>query len=366
MQWRAGTVVDEVHRWRGAVEYVVALDGRHRDPRARPRVHRDGGRARDGRAGAPQRVGPAQGPRYRVASPSSWPAPTTSRPTPPQGRDTSSRRATRPCSRCCSRSTSRTARTTPSWPRRRPRGDAGGRRRPALGAPGGRGRHPVGARGRAGRVRHDRRWSAARGLLAGGRGALGCRVAGGDGHRRPGVRRRPRGRDDAHRPARGPARRRRRRGGRRAGSRQRRHRDPLGLLRRGLRRRPARRRGARGSRGGVPARLGGRPPRAAPRDQPPQPHGVRAGAAHPGRRAGDGAGRSRPRRPGAHPARRARPHRPSCTSPSSRCPPTDCSPPWARRRWGCRRWAGAWTRTPPRSSSAAAAGAHAGALSARR
>ncbi len=95
-----------------------------------------------------------------------------------------------------------------------------------------------------------------------------------------GVRGRPRGGHDAHRPARRAPRRGGRRRRRRPGAGQRGHRHALGLLGGGLRRRPARRRRARRPQRGVAARVGSRPPRTAPRHQPPQPHGVRAGAAH--------------------------------------------------------------------------------------
>ena len=108
---------------------------------------------------------------------------------------------------------------------------------------------------------------------------------------------------------------------------------PLGLLRGGLRRRPARRRRARRPVGGVAARLGGRPARAAPRHQPPQPHGLRPRAAHAGGRAGHDAAGRRARRPRARPAGRARRHRPGRPSPSSRCPPTGCSRRWHAHRW---------------------------------
>ena len=59
------------------------------------------------------------------------------------------------------------------------------------------------------------------------------RMAGGDRDHRAVVRRGPGNRDGAHRAARGPARARRRHRGGRAGAGQPRHRDPLGLLRRG-------------------------------------------------------------------------------------------------------------------------------------
>ncbi len=60
----------------------------------------------------------------------------------------------------------------------------------------------------------------------------------------------------------------------------------------------------------VAARLGGRPARAAPRHQPPQPHGLRAGAAQPGRRAGHHPARPGARRARARAAGRARRRRP--------------------------------------------------------
>ncbi len=85
--------------------------------------------------------------------------------------------------------------------------DAGGRRRPALRPAGGAGRHPGGEPAGAGRLRDDRRRGAARGVLAHRGRAGGCRVAGGDAHRRAGLRGRPRGRHHPHRPARGAARR---------------------------------------------------------------------------------------------------------------------------------------------------------------
>ena len=108
-------------------------------------------------------------------------------------------------------------------------------------------------------------------------------------------------------PARGPPRARRRHGGRGPGPGQRRAPARVGLLRR-RRRRGAQCRRRRSAAGGVAgaARLGCGRARAAPRDLPPQPHGIRTGRLGAGGRAGAAAAR-RLRRAGL----RARP-RSSC------------------------------------------------------
>ena len=77
------------------------------------------------------------------------------------------------------------------------------------------------------------------------------------------------------RAARRPARGRRRRGDRRAGARQPRHRDPVGLLRRGGRRGGQRGGGARRTPGGVAAAVGRRPAATPPGRLPPQPDRLR-------------------------------------------------------------------------------------------
>ncbi len=154
--------------------------------------------------------------------------------------------------------------------RRVARRDAGGHRRPALGAAGDPRRGARRPAGHPGGVPDDRRRRAARLVLPDPRRA--GRAAGRDGHRRPGLRRRPGGDQRAQRSARRPARPARRRRRRGAGPRQPRHRHHLGLLRRGGRRGDQRRRTPSAAAPVGSLRIsGGGPATAAPRRVAPQP-----------------------------------------------------------------------------------------------
>ena len=227
-------------------------------------------------------------------------------------------------------------------------GHARGRGRPALGRAGGGGGAAGPGPAGAGRLRDDRRRRAAAGLLAHGVDAGRRRVARLDRHGRAGVRRRPRGGQRAHRPARrGPRRAGRRRGGG-PGPRQPRHRHPVGLLRHQRRRGGQRRRDPGRPGGGLAADLRGRCPGAAPGRVTPQPHRLRAG--------GPGTG-GRARAAAARGVRRAGPRsrrRPWSTPAAAGCGCTRSRWTASTRRWpsapsGSRRWAAGWTRTGPRS-----------------
>ena len=144
----------------------------------------------------------------------------------------------------------------------------------------------AGQPGCAGRLRHDRRRGAARGVLADRGRAGGCRVAGRDAHRRAGLRRRPRGRHDAHRAARGAAR---------VGADVTVVAQGPGNVGTGTRwgysgvacADALHAADVLGGRGVASLRVSGADrARAAPRHQPPQPHGLRPGPADAGRRAG--------------------------------------------------------------------------------
>ena len=182
MQWRAGTVIEQVRHWPGAVE---CTRGARRGPR-----HRRCARSPTRRWSATPQPGErvllnasallkglgTGGLAFVVARPDHLPGRPAGR-----ARATSSRRATRPLQQMLL-ARRRAGQPAPRRPRRRrrPGRDAGGRRRPALRAAGRAGRHPGGEPGRAGRVRDDRRRGAARGLLARRGRAGGCRVAGRD------------------------------------------------------------------------------------------------------------------------------------------------------------------------------------------
>ncbi len=259
MQWRAGTVVEQVRHWPGAVELAVDLDdGAGPGPGAG--LHGGDRRARRRASGCCSTPPRCCGGSARAGSRSSSPAPTCCRPTPRPDPGTSSRRATPRCSRCSSPSTSR---TRPHHGVLAEADDLDGLPvvvadlHSALPAVLAGVRH--GATGGPGGLRDDRRRSAARRVLAGrrrpARGGLARRLP----HGRAGLRRRPRGRHRAHGPARRPPRRGGRRRRRGPGAGQRRHRDPVGLLG-GRRRRGAARRGRpRGARHRRAAGLRGRP-----------------------------------------------------------------------------------------------------------
>ena len=115
MQWRAGTVLEQVRQWPGAVECAVALDEAP-DPPVRALAYtamvgtpQPGERVLLNASALLKGLGTG-GLAFVVARPDHLPA------DPPAGPGTSSRPATPRCSRCCSPSTSRTARTTTPWP----------------------------------------------------------------------------------------------------------------------------------------------------------------------------------------------------------------------------------------------------------
>ena len=286
---------------------------------------------------------------------SSSPCPTACRPTRPPGPGHIVKaRYTPACSRCSSASTSRTARTTTLLRRRRrPRRDAGGRRRPALGPAGGAGRAPGGAARGPGRLRHDRRRRPARGLLPHGVEPARRRLARRDHHRRAGLRRRPRGGQRAHRPA-------RRRATSCAPTSPSWPRGP-GNVGTGTRwgfsgacaGRGAQRRRTSSAAARWPRCGSRRPTRATapPRHLAPQPHGIRPGRAGARRRA-----RCRRLDRGVRRAR-ARSRRRTWSAPAGgRLTLVEVAVDGLRRRarhalrCACRRWAVGWTRTPRRSS----------------
>ena len=232
MQWRAGTVIEQVRQLAGAVECTVVLDELARRRRCARSPTRRWSAPRSPASGCCSTRRPCSRAWAPAAWRSSWPAPTTSPPT--------RRRA--PGHIVKARYTPMQQMLLAVDEQDSPHHDALAEADDLAGMPvvvadlhsalpavlaGIRAVRP----GAAGRLRHDRRRGAARRLLARRGRAGGCRVARRHGHRRAGVRGRPRGRHDAHRAARRPARRGGRRHRRGAGAGQRRHRHPLGLLR---------------------------------------------------------------------------------------------------------------------------------------
>ena len=299
IQWRRGVVVEVRSRWAGAVEYAVRLAS---DDVVRALGYVEVvGDLRPGTAvllntTALERGLGTGGLAIVVAAPDALPRPVD---------DVSGRAGPRrqgalhalpdhgPRRRRAGQRAPRRARR-----RRRPRRSSGRRRRPALGSPGDP-RRPARAAPSL-RVAYV--------MTDGGalpidfsRTVAGLREAGwleASDHGRAGLRRRPRGRQRPHRPARRAPRRRRRRRRRVAGPGQPRHGHAVGLLRhvggRGRQRRGDPRRPARL----LAADLGGRPARAAPRRLAPQPDGIRPRGARACRRA-RAPPPGRRRRPGA-------------------------------------------------------------------
>ena len=309
------------------------------------------GEPRGRRPGAAQRLGAAARAGHRGAGVRRRRCPTGCRPTRRRPRATSSRRATPRSSRCSWPSTSRTARTTGADRRPAAAGDLPGM--PVVVAD----LHSALPAVLAG-LRAERPEARVVYLMTDG-GALPIafsrtvagltrgRLAGRDGHRRPGLRRRPRGRHAALRPAGRPARRcgadvavvTQGPGNVGTGT-------PWGYSGRRRRRGPQRRRHARRPGGRRAARLRGRPARAAPRHLPPQPHGIRAGV--PG--AADlPVPRHRPAtssatlvREQAHALVGRAPRPAAAARGRGRRPRRGAA---QRARCGCRPWAAGWTRT---------------------